>query len=97
LLSKSDSQTRFILEQSPFSEDGEDEEVLSLNGNRDDPIIIGRIFPNSEIYNQGSYRIEIKVSRPYPMYPPATIRLLTRIYHPNVAKDGKKELLFINC
>jgi len=57
----------------------------------DDPsssVIIGRILPNSDIYNQAAFQIEIKLTQDYPFKPPE-IRFLTPIYHPSVDKDGK--------
>lgn len=52
-------------------------------------IITGRIFPNSDIYKQGAFQIEIKLPSIYPLDPPK-IRFITPIYHPNVRTDGKR-------
>lgn len=80
LLSTTDSSSRFILDRSPFDDD--DEEPRNLY------TIIGRIFPQSEIYKDYSIQIEMKLTANYPMEPPE-VRFLTRIYHPNVDTDGK--------
>jgi ubiquitin-protein ligase len=50
-------------------------------------VIIGRICPNSDIFQAGAFQIEIKLPSIYPLDPPK-IRFLTPIYHPNVGKDG---------
>jgi len=89
LLNKSDSRPRFILNQSPFDEDDDDNEQFAA-ASRKDTIIAGQIFPDSAIYNQGSFQIEMKLTPTYPLDPPE-VRFITPIYHPNVARDGKKE------
>jgi ubiquitin-protein ligase len=52
-------------------------------------VITGRIFPNSDIFKEGAFQIEIKLPLIYPLDPPK-IRFITPIYHPNVGKDGKE-------
>lgn len=57
----------------------------------DDPssnIILGRILPKSDIYNQAAFQIEIKLPAEYPFKAPE-LRFITRIYHPNVDEQGK--------
>lgn len=90
LLNKSDEHGRFILEESPFDDDDihEDGPSTATGGNRC-ITITGRIFPNTKIYNQGSYRIRLSLTPNYPSEPP-TVKFITRIYHPNVATDGEK-------
>ena len=85
LLTKPDATIKFVLEKSPFNED-DDEEPLPLE--RDEYCIVGRIYPNSEIYKEGAYRIQLKLTPKYPSEPPE-VRFLTPIYHPNVHRDGK--------
>ncbi|CAF4619527.1 unnamed protein product, partial [Rotaria sp. Silwood2] len=51
-------------------------------------IILGRILPKSQIYNQAAFQIEIKLPAEYPFKPPE-VRFITPIYHPNVGDDGK--------
>lgn len=66
---------KFILDKSPV----------------DDPsanIILGRILPNSNIYNQAAFQIEIKLPPEYPFKAPE-LRFVTKIYHPNVDDQGK--------
>jgi ubiquitin-protein ligase len=84
LLTKKDAPVKFILEKSPF--DDEDEEKTAIE--RDEYVIIGRIFPTSEIYKEGSFQIEMKVTSRYPAEPPV-VRFITPIYHPNIENDGK--------
>ena len=87
LCGKSDAPVKFLLEKSPFNDDDDDDE---MNGaaKAKEHLIIGRIFPKSQIYNQGAYQIEMKLTDTFPIEPPE-IRFLTAIYHPNVDKDGK--------
>jgi ubiquitin-protein ligase len=57
-------------------------------------VIIGRIFPNSDIFKEGAFQIEIKLPPAYPFDPPK-VRFLTPIYHPNVDKEGKHNQTFL--
>lgn len=83
LLSKEDEPVRFVLDQSPFGDD--DDESASV---RDVYVIIGRIFPKSELFKDHALQIEMKLTDKYPIDPPE-VRILTRIYHPNVDTDGE--------
>ena len=83
LLSQTDQSIRFVLDQSPFDEDdGESATEQNIY------VIIGRIFPKSEIYKDYSIQIEMKLTANYPMEPPE-VKFMTRIYHPNVDTDGE--------
>lgn len=74
-LNTSDSTTKhFIIDKSPFDEEQE-------------CFLTGRILPKSEIYNRAAYRIRTDFPSAYPLIPPY-VRFLTRIYHPNVDKNG---------
>lgn len=66
---------KFILDKSP------------LDGSSTDTIL-GRIFPKSNLYNQASYQIEIKLPSDYPFKAP-DVRFITPVYHPNVDDKGK--------
>ena len=71
----SSSECKFLLDKSPV----------------DDPsssIILGRILPKSNIYNQAAFQIEIKLPPEYPFKAPE-LRFVTPIYHPNVDEKGK--------
>jgi ubiquitin-protein ligase len=72
------SSAKFLLDKSPL----DDQASASSN------IILGRILPNSDIYNQAGFQIEIKLTPEYPFKPPE-LRFITPIYHPSVDKDGK--------
>jgi ubiquitin-protein ligase len=85
LLDTNTADPRFRLQQSPFTGD-EDEDELA-NQNQEEYVIIGQIFPNSNIFNERSYSIEIKLTKTFPFDAPE-VRFLTPIYHPNVGKDG---------
>jgi hypothetical protein len=88
---RSNTTPKFILDQTPFNEDGdEDESGGGAAAISKDISIIGRILPDSEIYREGAYKIEMKLLPTYPFDPPE-VRFLTPIYHPNVGQDGKKE------
>jgi ubiquitin-protein ligase len=85
LLDTDSAAVRFRIDKTPFS--GDEDADLVLNQERTDYIITGLIFPKSDIYNQRSYMIEMKLTRSFPADPPE-VRFLTKIYHPNIAADG---------
>ncbi|CAF2931568.1 unnamed protein product [Rotaria sp. Silwood2] len=80
---------KFVLEKSPF--DDEDEIEAPVLSNQKEMVVIGRIFPESEIYREGAFRIEIRLPPRFPFDAPE-VRFLTPIYHPNVSVDGKNNL-----
>ncbi|UJR31837.1 hypothetical protein I4U23_019314 [Adineta vaga] len=86
------SDPKFTLETSPFKDDDDDDDDSSnagaTSGSSNDINITGLIYPTSDIYNGGAYRIEIKLIPTYPFDAPE-VRFLTSIYHPNVDQDGK--------
>jgi len=51
-------------------------------------VILGRILPKSNVYNQAAFQIEIKLPAEYPFKAPE-VRFITPIYHPNVDDKGK--------
>ena len=74
---------KFILDKSPV----------------DDPssnVILGRILPKSNIYNQAAFQIELKLPAEFPFKAPE-IRFVTPIYHPNVDDKGKICVDIINA
>lgn len=75
---------QFILQTNPFDNYEEDDLTTDF---RLPCVIIGRVLPTSEIYRPYPISVEIELDE-YPMYPP-NVRLLTRIYHPNVTHDGE--------
>ncbi|CAF3693239.1 unnamed protein product [Rotaria sp. Silwood1] len=87
LLNATTSNPKFILDQSPFNEDG-DEQNTACSADPKEILIIGRIFPDSDIFKEGAFQIEMKLPPNFPFDPPE-VRFLTPIYHPNVGKDGK--------
>ena len=58
-------------------------------------IILGRILPKSNIYNQAAFQIELKLPNEYPFKAPE-VRFITPIYHPNVDDKGKICVEIIN-
>jgi ubiquitin-protein ligase len=89
LLDKKDAKPRFKLTQSPFT--GDDNEVDQVADQpREEYLIIGQIFPMSNIYCERSYSIEIKLTKTFPADPPE-VQFLTPMYHPNVGIDGKSK------
>lgn len=76
------SKPKFVVQKTPF-----DEEDAAASSTPKD-VIIGRIFPDSEPFKEGSFQIELKLPPEFPFSPPA-IRFLTPIYHPSVEQDGK--------
>ncbi|CAF2839461.1 unnamed protein product [Rotaria sp. Silwood2] len=90
LLNATTSDPKFVLEKSPFSDNGE-ETAGAAASSKPDILVIGRIFPESEIFREGSFQIEMKLTPNFPFDPPE-VRFLNKIYHPNVAEDGKKKI-----
>jgi ubiquitin-protein ligase len=86
LLDTNTAEPRFRLQQSPFTGDEDEDEVA--NQKREEYLIIGQIFPKSNIFNERSYLIEMKLTKTFPIDPPE-VRFLTPIYHPNIDKDGR--------
>ncbi|CAF3695332.1 unnamed protein product [Rotaria sp. Silwood1] len=84
LLNKEGSSVRFLLDKSPFDENDDDETSI----NNTEYVIIGRILPNSDIFKESAFQIEMKLTSNYPFEPPE-VRFLTPIYPPNIDKDGK--------
>ncbi len=73
-LASNSSGVQFLLDKSPV----------------DDPsskVILGRILPKSNIYNQAAFQIEIKLVD-FPFKAPE-VCFVTPIYHPNVDDKGK--------
>jgi len=65
---------KFILDQSP------------LDGSSSN-IILGRVLPQLEVFRQGAFSIEIKLTNDYPFKPPE-VRFISYIYHPNVNTEN---------
>ena len=84
------STPKFILDQSPFNNNDDEDGGLESATSSNRIVIIGRILPDSEIYNQGAYQIEMRLTPHYPFDPPE-VRFITKIYHPNVSPDGKND------
>ncbi|CAF3652157.1 unnamed protein product [Rotaria socialis] len=73
----------FIVDESPFKEEDDEEATASCGYD----FIAGRILPTADIYKEGAYRLEMKFSSDYPFKPPE-VHFTTPIYHLNVDKDG---------
>ena len=71
------SGVKFVLEKSPL------DQPAGASGS----VITGRIFPQSNIYNQASFQIELKLPVDFPFKAPEA-RFVTPIYHPNVDDKG---------
>jgi ubiquitin-protein ligase len=89
LLDKDSAAVRFRLEISPFT--GEEDSEQLADQKREEYVVIGQIFPKSDIYRERSYQIEMKLTKTFPVDPPV-VRFLTPMYHPNVWKDGKSKI-----
>jgi hypothetical protein len=77
----SDAKIKFIVDTTFLDNQGQ----ASPTGER---IITGRLLPNSNMYSQGSIRVDIILGPSFPFQPPKVI-LRTEIYHPNVDEKGK--------
>jgi ubiquitin-protein ligase len=86
LCSKNGAPVRFLLDKSPFDDDDDDDRPTA-SASPNEYLIIGRILPESDIYKEAAYQIEMKLTQNFPIDPPE-VRFLTPVYHPNVAKDG---------
>jgi ubiquitin-protein ligase len=96
LCNKSDAPVRFLLDKSPFTDiDDDDADAMAEVAKSNEYLIIGRIFPQSDIYKEGAYQIEIKLTKTFPSDPPE-VRFITPIYHPNVDKDGNIKIKYLN-
>lgn len=80
------SSVKFLLDKSPIDESSAGPRGGASNASQN--IILGRILPTSNIYNQAAYQIEIKLPPEFPFKPPE-VRFVTQIYHPNVDEQGK--------
>ncbi len=89
LLDTDTAEVRFRLQQSPFTGD-EDAEQIAAAQKLEEYLIIGQIFPKSDIFRERSYLIEIKLTKTFPMDGPE-VRFLTTMYHPNVGQLGKSK------
>jgi ubiquitin-protein ligase len=74
---------KFIIENNPFGND----DAPPSSGTY---TITGRILPTCDLYNKSAIRMDIILGPQCPMKPPA-VRLQSKIYHPNVAEDGKRK------
>jgi len=83
LLNKEDAPVKFLFDKSPFN-DNEDE----IPSQQAEYVIVGRILPNSDIFKESAFQIEMKLTSSYPFEPPE-VRFLTPIYHPNIDKNGR--------
>ncbi|CAF1053242.1 unnamed protein product [Rotaria sordida] len=80
------SSVKFLLDKSPLDDQSSGSQAATASSAS--TIILGRILPNSDIFNQAAFQIEIKLTSEYPFKPPE-VRFITPIYHPSVDKDGK--------
>ncbi len=92
LLDTDDAEVRFRLKESPFSGNEDDEQLAA--DKRAEYIVTGQIFPNSDMYRERSYLIELNLTRNFPANPPE-VRFLTPIYHLNVDKEGKSKIGYL--
>ena len=81
---ESNALIKFDLQKSSLDKEKDDDAF----GQSEDFTIIGRVFPNSDIYGTVSLQIEIKLESTFPFIPPR-VRMFTQIYHPNIDRHGE--------
>jgi ubiquitin-protein ligase len=86
--SKNPNSKKFIIDQTPFSNDDSQPPTITTDEHTEYYIVIGRILPTSNIYNRSAFRIKLKFPMTYPFKPPE-VQMLTQIYHPNIGPEGK--------
>ncbi|CAF4968563.1 unnamed protein product, partial [Rotaria sp. Silwood1] len=64
LLNSITSDPKFVLDRSPFTED-DDEQDTGVSATPKEILIIGQIFSDSEIFREGAYQIEMKVTQSF--------------------------------
>jgi ubiquitin-protein ligase len=85
LLDRDTADPRFRLQKSPFNDDELD------NQKQEEYVIIGQIFPKSNIYNERSYSIEMKLTKIFPFI----ILILTKMVGHNLIVDCETEIYFL--
>jgi len=78
---RSTATIKFIVDTTPFDDD--DEPTVS-----GDLVIVGRLMPNSPLYNQGSLPVRIVIGPEFPFRPPKVISTVP-VYHPNIDINGE--------
>jgi len=79
---------RFVIEQNPFDE-FDDEEIPE---EKSAYFITGRVYPNSGVYKDIGFDIEMKLTINYPQEAPI-VRITSPVYHPNIENDGNFVIL----
>jgi ubiquitin-protein ligase len=85
---KNSDSKKFIIDSTPFGGDESEPPTITNETTGDYYIVIGRILPTSNIYNQSAFRIKLKIPVQYPFKAPE-VEMLTPIYHPNIGPEGK--------
>lgn len=80
------SPVKFLLDKSPIDEPAGGSRAGASNAAPN--VILGRVLPTANIYNQAGFQIEIKLPAEFPFKPPE-VRFVTPIHHPNVDEQGK--------
>lgn len=79
---------KFLIDRTPFGDDESKAPTIAQTNHGQYYIIHGRILPTSDIYNRSAFEVQLKVPIEYPFKPPE-IEMVTPIYHPNIAAEGK--------
>ncbi|XP_038193039.1 ubiquitin/ISG15-conjugating enzyme E2 L6 isoform X5 [Arvicola amphibius] len=62
--------------------------LRDLSGDDDNVLVWNMLLlPEQPPYNLKAFRLRIDFPREYPLKPP-TLKFITKIYHPNISKDG---------
>jgi len=92
---KNPNSIKFLIDRTPFGDDESEAPTIAQNEHGQYYIITGRVLPTSNIYNRSAFVVRLKVPIEYPFKPPE-VEMVTPIYHPNIATEGKMKKIIIH-
>lgn len=79
---------KFKIDETSFDNGSDEPPKTEKDNNGEYFYIIGRVLPQSNIYNKSAFKMKIRIPVEFPFKPPA-VQMLTKIYHPNIGPEGK--------